>query len=213
MTDDELAKILWDFNQEVGHVEPSDIILALGSHDTRVADRAVELYQQGIAPLILFAGGLGRLTDKKWHEPEADTFAKIAIAKGVPAQALIIENQSTNTGENIGFAWNLLQKSGLNPQRFQLVHKPYMMWRAWATFKKQLPEKEVSITCPQFTYENYPSQTISKKDVISIMVGDIQRLSLYPIKGFQIPVEIPEKVTLAFKELVSRGYTEQLVQE
>ena len=42
--------------------EPSDLILVLGSHDTRVAERGAELFLNNYAPLILFSGGLGNLT-------------------------------------------------------------------------------------------------------------------------------------------------------
>ena len=96
-----LAKKLWDYHHLNHSLQKSDCILVLGSHDTRVADRAAELYLQGWAPLLVFSGGLGRLTEGMWTEPEADLFAKIAVNKGVPAEDILIENRSTNTGENI----------------------------------------------------------------------------------------------------------------
>ena len=39
-----------------------DAILALGSHDVRVAERAAELYLQGYAAWLIFSGGYGALT-------------------------------------------------------------------------------------------------------------------------------------------------------
>jgi len=53
---EELAKILWDYNQLNSPLEKSDCIMALGSHDIRVAERAAELWQEGYAPVILFSG-------------------------------------------------------------------------------------------------------------------------------------------------------------
>ncbi|HLZ89891.1 MAG TPA: YdcF family protein, partial [Puia sp.] len=95
------ARKLWDYHH-LNHIPaPSDCILVLGSHDLRVADRGADLYLQGLAPILIFSGGLGNVTKGIWKDPEADRFARIALDKGVPAEAIFIENQSTNTGENI----------------------------------------------------------------------------------------------------------------
>jgi hypothetical protein len=47
--------------------------------------------------------------------------------------------------------------------------------------------------------------------VINAMVGDLQRIRLYPAKGFQIPQEIPEDVWAAFEKLVAWGFDKHLV--
>ena len=48
-------------------------------------------------------------------------------------------------------------------------------------------------------------------DVVSIMVGDLQRIRVYAEKGFQIPQEIPDEVWKAYEELVALGFRERLV--
>src|SRR4051812_33098930 len=108
-----LARQLWDYHHMNHQLVKSDCIMALGSHDLRVADRAADLFLDGWAPLIMMCGGLGRLTDTIWTKTEADQFAEIAIGKGVPANAILIENRSTNTGENIQLAGQLLKEKGL----------------------------------------------------------------------------------------------------
>jgi len=130
-----LAKILWDYHHMQHTLKKCDCILVLGSHDLRVAERGAELYLQGYAPLVIFSGGLGRLTNGMWTETEADQFAQIAIEKGVPKEAILIENKSTNTGENILFTQQLLAQHRLNPQSFIVVQKPYMERRSYATLK------------------------------------------------------------------------------
>jgi uncharacterized SAM-binding protein YcdF (DUF218 family) len=99
----QLAKKLWDYHHVNHALEKADCILALGSHDLRVAERAAELHLQSWAPLIIFSGGLGNLTKGMWTETEADQFAAKAIRMGVPKTAILVENRSTNTGENIRF--------------------------------------------------------------------------------------------------------------
>lgn len=206
-----LATKIWDYHHVNHTLVPSDCILTLGSHDTRVAERAAELYHEGWAPLLIFAGGLGRLTDGMWSEPEADLFARIAVEKGVPAEKILIENRSTNTGENIQLVKALLTEKSLDPQTFILVQKPYMERRTFATFAKNWPEKAFVVTSPQIPFESYPNEEISLEQVINIMVGDLQRIKIYPEKGFQVYQEIPDDVWQAYEQLVELGFDKQLI--
>ncbi len=209
----ELAKIIWNYHLVHHRLVPSDCILALGSHDTRVAERAAELYHQGWAPLIIFSGGLGRLTDGMWTEPEADLFARIAVEKGVPPADIFIENKSTNTGENIRYVQQMLQEKQRSVRSFILVQKPYMERRSLATFEKNWPGQQFMVTSPQISFEDYPTRDIPLEKVINIMVGDLQRIRLYPAKGFQTYQDIPSNVWNAYERLVEMGFTSQLVGE
>jgi uncharacterized SAM-binding protein YcdF (DUF218 family) len=208
-----LARVLWDYHHMHHQLEKCDCILALGSHDLRVANRAAELWIDGWAPYIIFSGGLGNLTMGMWQEPEADKFAAIAVEMGVPKEKILIENRSTNTGENILFTKQLLNDKGLDPQKLMLVQKPYMERRTYATVKKLWEEKDIIVTSPQLTFENYVSVDIPLEKVIHIMAGDLQRIRVYPAKGFQIPQEIPDKVWHAYEQLVALGYTGHLIPE
>jgi uncharacterized SAM-binding protein YcdF (DUF218 family) len=145
-----------------------------------------------------------------WKDPEADRFARIALDMGVPAEAIFIENASSNTGENILFTQQLLQEKGLHPHSFLLVQKPYMERRSYATFKKHWPDKELIVTSPRISFEDYPTEEIPLEKVIHIMVGDLQRIRIYPAKGFQIPQEIPGDVWEAYERLVAQGFNRHL---
>jgi uncharacterized SAM-binding protein YcdF (DUF218 family) len=174
---------------------------------------AAELYLRGFAPLMIMSGGLGNFTQEIWTEKEADKFAAIAIEKGVPASAILIENNSTNTGENIVFTQKLLREKGLEPNSFIVVQKPYMERRSFATFKKHWPHKKLIVTSPQISFEEYPNEEIPMERVINIMVGDLQRIKMYPAKGFQVYQEIPEEVWEALEELVALGFDKHLMKE
>lgn len=204
------ARLLWDYHHMNHKLEKSDCILALGSHDLRVADRAAELYLEGWAPMVVMSGGLGNLTQGMWTEPEADKFAAIAIKKGVPADAILIENRSTNTGENILFSAKLLKEKGLDPHSFIVVQKPYMERRSYATFKKHWPDKKLLVTSPQIRFEAYATDDIPLERVIHVMAGDLQRIRFYPEKGFQIYQEIPPAVWEAYEFLVAMGFDQHL---
>ena len=192
-------------------LQKSDCILALGSYDLRVGEYAAQLYLNGWAPLLICSGGLGNQTSAIWQNTEADKFAHIALKKGVPQKNILIENQSANTGENILFTRKLIEERNIKIHSFILVHKPYMERRAYATFCKLWPEKHVIVTSPPISFLHYPTPEICMKDTIQIMVGDFQRILVYPQKGFQIPQEVPENVLSAFKALVQRGFSEHLI--
>jgi uncharacterized SAM-binding protein YcdF (DUF218 family) len=208
-----LGKKLWNYHQMNLELVKSECILALGSHDLRVAERTAELYLQGFAPLVIMSGGLGNFTQEIWTEKEADKFATIAIKKGVPEEAILIENNSTNTGENILFTQKLLHKKRLNPQSFIVVQKPYMERRSYATFKKHWPDKNLTVTSPQISFEEYPTTEIPMERVINIMVGDLQRIKFYPDKGFQIYQKIPKEIWQASERLIELGFDKHLMKK
>jgi uncharacterized SAM-binding protein YcdF (DUF218 family) len=212
----QLAQTIWDYHKLNQPLQKADAILVLCSHDERVAERSVELFNDNWAPLIIFSGGSGAITSKLWSEPEAERFARIALAAGVPSENIVIENKSSNTGDNVRFTRSLLEKLGMDLQTFIVVQKPYMERRSYATFRKMWPEKDLVVTSPQTTFEeylqSYSNGALSIDDVIGIMVGDLQRIRVYPAKGFQIEQHIPSETLAAFNELVAAGFTKYLVQ-
>lgn len=210
---DELAKILWDYNNLNQPIKKSDAILVLGSNDTRVAKRGAELFLQGFAPYMIFSGNVGRLSKNAFNKPEAEIFAGVAVRMGVPMDKIIIENTSTNTEENITFTRKLLEEKGLKFKSFIVVQIPYTCRRAYATFKKQWSNVDIIITAPLISFADYPNDLISKDDIINISVGDTQRVKIYSQKGFLIEQEMPEEVRSAFEELVKRGFTKHLIKD
>ena len=170
------------------------------------------MFLQGVAPLLVFSGNLGPLTEGLRPRPEAEIFAEEAIRMGVPMERILIENRSTNTGDNIRFTKELLASNGLAVETVILVQKPYMQRRAYAPFKKVWPDKGVIVTAPQVSFEEYPNTAISRDDIINIMVGDTKRMKIYSDRGFQIPQEIPGEVWSAYEELVRRGFTSHLIE-
>ena len=210
-----LAERIWHYHQISDELERADAILVLCSHDQKVAERGAQLFLEGWAPLLIFSGGLGVITRHLWNEPEADQFAAIAAQMGVPKAKILIENKSTNTGENILFTKRLLAEKQIDPQKIILVQKPYMERRSFATFRKVWPDKAVLVTSPQVSFEeylnNYAHKELSADDVISIMVGDLQRIKVYAARGFQIYQDIPDEIWSAYEELVKAGYDRHLI--
>lgn len=210
---DDAAKLIWNYMQVKDELKKTDAIFALCSLDTRVAKRAAQLYLDGLGDYLIFSGSVGKLTKGKLTKSEAETFADIALAMGVPQDKIILEDRSTNTGENIQFTYNLLKDKKLTPKSFILVQKPYMERRTYATFKKQWPDPatQIYVTSPRVSYEDYFNEIYPKNLVLNLMVGDLQRIKEYPELGYQIAQEIPDNVWVAFRQLVDLGFTEHLI--
>ncbi|CAH0025439.1 unnamed protein product [Clonostachys rhizophaga] len=207
------AALIYNYHRLSHTPSPADAIFCLCSLDTRVAIRAADLYLAGLAPLLIISGGSGALTASRFDEPEAVIFARLARQRGVPDSAILVEPASTNTGENVRFTHALLRERGFPPLRsLILVQKPYMERRTYATFCKQWPDEGVSITVtsPQYEFEEYFDADNPRELVISIMVGDLDRIREYPAKGFQIKQEIPAEVWEARNRLVAAGYDKHL---
>ena len=212
-----LAEKLWNYHRLNHQLAPADVILVLCSHDERVAERGAQLFLEGYAPLLIFSGGQGAITQRLWNEPEAERFARIAMRMHVPHDAILIESKSTNTGENVKFTRKLLAERGVDPQKFIVVQKPYMERRSYATFLNYWPEKQVVVTSPQVSFADYLAaythSSLSPDDVVGIMAGDLQRIRFYPELGYQIAQEIPDDVWDAFEQLVDAGYDKYLIRE
>ena len=210
---DAYVKKIWDYHHMNHTLEKADCIIVLGSHDTRVAERSAEVFLEGWAPLMVFSGYLGAFTDGVWERPEAEIFADIAIRMGVPEDRILIENRSTNTGENVLYSRKILVDAGIYPGRVIAVQKPYMERRTFATFRKLWPETEIMVTSPRLTWEEYSKDETKKQEDINIIVGDLQRILVYPRRGYQIYQEVPADVMEAYRKLVEMGYTKRLLHD
>ena len=210
----ENVKILWDF-MHMGHaLEQADVIVGFGCYDEDIPRRCAELFHAGIAPYVCFSGGLGRNTSGIWSKSEAERFAAIAMAEGVPEERIILENKSTNSAENLLFTPKVLAEAGVKAERIIAVHKPYMEKRLWAAMQVYWPDVQAVYTSPDVTVEEHIAHAekigMTRKGVIETIVGDVQRMELYAEKGYQAPVEIPAEVRAAFDALVKEGYIGQL---
>ena len=110
---------------------------------------------------------------------------------GVPEDRILIENRSTNTGENVLFTRRLLADRQIDPQTFIVVQKPYMERRSYATFRKVWPEKRVIVTSPQVSIDRYLDEcshrALSADDVVSIMVGISSGSGCMRRRAFRFP--------------------------
>ncbi len=201
------ARTLWNFHLIYDELSEVDLIVGLGSYDLRVADRCAELFHQRLAKQVLFTGKSGNWTNSLYDGSEAEAFAARAKARGIPQDAILIEPQATNIGENIRLSRAM---AGDRVRRVIIVTKPQTQRRAYATVRAQWPEVSALVTAPLTRFESQPIEAYPLENLIHEMVGDVQRMIDYPAKGFQIAQSIPRSVADAFDLLVKTGYDHHL---
>ncbi|MEU6893951.1 YdcF family protein [Streptomyces sp. NPDC046557] len=207
------AQCLWDFQQMHHELRPCSVAIGLGSHDLGVADVAVDLYQRGLVPLIVFTGATSRTTRQRMPRGEAEHYRERALELGVPAEAVLVEPKARNTGENIRFSRELLAERGVEVSSVLLASKPYEERRAYATARKLWPEVEFISASAPMTLAEYVDSMKDLRLVLDMVVGAQQRLLIYPQQGFMVRLEVPARVTAAYERLRAEGFASRLISD
>jgi hypothetical protein len=207
------AKLIWDYHQLGHQLRPCSAGIGLGSHDLGVATLAAGLYLARLFPVLVFSGGNSPTTADIFPRGEAVHYAEHAISLGVPADAIIIEPRAANTGQNIGYSRQALADAGIPVTSVMLISKPYMQRRAYATIRTAWPEAEPVCASENVTFDEYLKSIGDDKLVIDMLVGDLQRVIEYPVRGFAIAQEVPADVTGAYQRLIAAGYDSRLMKE
>ncbi|MFC8874460.1 YdcF family protein [Streptomyces ardesiacus] len=202
---------LWEYHQ-MGHtLRPCSVAIGLGSHDLGVADTAAELYERGMAPLIVFTGATSPTTRERMPRGEAVHYRERALELGVPSSAVLVEPRARNTGDNIRFSRELLSEAGVDVSSVLLISKPYEERRAYATARKLWPEVEIVSASSPMTLNEYVDSIGDARMVIDMLVGALQRLLVYPEQGFLISQPVPADVIEAYERLCQAGFTSRLL--
>jgi hypothetical protein len=195
----------------LGHVpRTAEVMIVLGTNDTRVAEHAAAVFAQGFAPRLIVTGGIAHANDllaTNWDRSEAEVFADILVANGVPAEKMLLEKKATNTAQNISLSKRLIEK----PASVLYVCKPFMPRRVYATHVVEWPEVPATVASWQTTFEGYCNDELPPRKILNIMMGDLQRLWIYARRGYSAPQRLPDEVLNAFKTLCAMGFTQHLV--
>lgn len=190
-------------------VEPYDAVIGFGMFDLSLPRFCGELYARGHARRIIFTGGIGAGTGDLGG-PEADVWRR-TLALSHPSigdDAVIVENRSTNTGENVAFTAALLERRyptlafGAGLRRVIVVASPTRLRRVWLTLRQQQPRLVVARQVPQMTWRDdaalYAAQGI---DYRGHLVGELDRIVTYPERGWIRAEPLPDSVQAAYSTL------------
>ncbi|WNQ14253.1 YdcF family protein [Paenibacillus aurantius] len=125
-------------------VSLSDVILIPGASHPQLMERAAELYHQGIAPYILPSGGAtAQVQTTEW-----EFLRDLGVQLGVPAQAILREDQAANTFDNARLSRETLERKGIHPKKVVLVCKNYHARRALLTYQFHFPKETIFQVSP-----------------------------------------------------------------
>jgi uncharacterized SAM-binding protein YcdF (DUF218 family) len=200
------AQLLWRYHRLDHELCPCDAAIGLGSHDLGVATHAVELYRRKLCRIVVFTGGTSPTSRQRFPRGEAVHYRDHALELGVPDSAILVEPTATHTGENITRSRAVLAASGHHPRRILLICKPYAQRRSYATMRKRWPEVDVRCTSLPMGYREYVRHIGDEHLVISMMVGELQRIVEYPARGFTVAQGVPRDVARAYQRLHAGGF-------
>lgn len=191
---------------------PCDAVIGFGMFDLSLPRFCGDLYARGLAPLIVFTGGIGAGTGDLGG-PEADVWRRELRRShpAIPDAAVIVENQSTNTGENVAFTAALLERDrpdrafGRGLARVAIVASPTRLRRVWLTLRRQQPTLSIARCLPPFDVDvdraGYEAQGI---DYTSHVLGELDRIVDYPARGWILAERLPEPIDAARATLRAR---------
>ncbi|SDC60801.1 YdcF family protein [Actinokineospora iranica] len=202
---------LWAYH-DMGHqLRRCDVGIGLGSHDLGVAIHTAGLYHQGLLDRIVFTGANAPTTIERFPHGEAVHYRDHVISLGVPAEAILIETEATNTSQNLTNTRQVLADAGIHPASVMLISRPYQQRRAYATCRKVWPDVEAVCSSQPLPLDDYVASIGDVDRVVTMLVGDTQRITEYARLGFAIEQDVPEPVHAAYQRLVDAGFTSRLI--
>lgn len=210
--------------------QSADLVVLMGSAVLESVEAAAGLYHAGHAPRILISGGIGHSTHHLEEavrrrgldvaavgRPESHVFRDLLISRyDVPPPAIVVEDQSTNCGENADFTRRLVDR----PRSLVLIQDPTMQRRTHACFERSfsdLPGTRLISRAPLIPHlgsEHVSAgpglpEIWSRRRFTSLLLGEIRRLrddaDGYGPRGrnFIDHVDIPERVLAAFDRVAA----------
>ena len=204
---------------------PVDLVVLMGSAVLESVEVAAEAHRAYAAP-VLVSGGIGHSTqylddavrrrglDVAVGRPEAHVFRDLLRTYGVPEEQIIVEDRSTNCGENADFTRRLVG----TPKTLLLIQDPTMQRRTHACFARafaDLPGTMLLSHAPLIPWigPDHVSAGPGKPEIWSrdrfrsLLLGEIHRLSpdVYGPNGhdFIDHVDIPSEVLAAYNRLLA----------
>ncbi len=102
--------------------------------------QAIDLYKRGESSHLVVSSGY------VYSFPEAEVMRTLAIDQGVPPEAIVLEQRSTNTYQNVSFVYRILRERGW--ASVLLVSSPYHMRRALLVWHRLAPGIDVIPVAP-----------------------------------------------------------------
>ncbi len=184
---------------------PVDAIVGFGVFDLSLPRYCADLHRQGLAPRLIFTGGIGAGTGGLGG-PEADVWrAEVRRSHpDLPDPVFILENRSTNTSENVRYTAELLERQhptlqfGRGIRSAIIVASPSRLRRVRLTLRQQQPEVVLTRMLPRVDFD--AERALYEREGVPYvphLLGELDRIATYAQRGWIAPEPLPEEIQTA----------------
>lgn len=166
--------------------EKADAIFLPGGSFPEQPEYAAELYRQGYARWLVPSGGISVKRDK-WpgvrskadkydgdYQSDCEFLTDVLLKNGVPASAMIGEDQSGHTRDNAFLSREVVDKSGIAIHTALIVCKAFHARRCLMLYQMAFPEVDIKV-CPVHCYNITKENWYKSKTGIDRVLGELAR--------------------------------------
>lgn len=161
------------------------IFLPGGSHPEQ-PEYAAELYHKGYAKWIVPSGGVSVKRDK-WpgvrskadiyngdYKTDCEFFTDVFLKNGVPASAIIREDQSGHTRDNAFLSRKVVDEKGIEIKTALIVCKAFHARRCLMLYQMAFPNVEIKV-CPVYCCNITKDNWYKSEQGINRVLGELAR--------------------------------------
>lgn len=175
---DDLYRRLYRSLIPLEDLSESEAVFVFGAASNARIERAIELYNDGVAPKIIISGQ--RPFYGKSTESEAQRMANLAMERGIPASALILEENSITLPDNVKRSIDLLESIDWRPSALTIVATNFVLQRALMDWYKFTPWNiQIKPVAARPQYQTFTEGGwYSDKETIALVLNEYAKLVL-----------------------------------
>ncbi len=171
-------------------IEPADLGFIFGSRHgvERFCDETARLWHEGYFPHVLVSGGVTPGDTRS----EASILRELLVERGVDKRAILVEEQATNTGENVMFSMPVIERSlGLVNVRSVIAIGKFCTSRRYVmTLERHWPGVRKMLH-PIHYHDVARDRWMEDNELCTRILGEWERIVPYFEKGFIAEVDLP----------------------
>lgn len=163
-----------------------DAIFLPGGSNPEQPEYAAELYRKGYAKWLITSGGVS-VKLNKWpgvrskadiyngdYQTDCEFFTDVLMKNGVPADAIVGENQSGHTRDNAYLSRKVVDDCGLQIKSAIIVCKAFHARRCLMLYQMAFPYVEIKV-CPVHCYNITKENWFRTEQGIDRVLGELAR--------------------------------------
>ena len=167
-------------------LEKADAIFLPGGSHPEQPEYAAELYHRGYAKWLIPSGGISVKRDK-WpgvrskadiyngdYQSDCDFLTDVLLKNGVPASAIIGEDQSGHTRDNAFLSREVVDKRGVAISTALIVCKAFHARRCLMLYQMAFPYVDLKV-CPVHCYNITKDNWYKSETGIDRVLGELAR--------------------------------------